>query len=364
MSKQSSASAQADARSQTLLARALARCNDARPPVWFMRQAGRYHSHYQRLRAAHEFMQLCKQPRLAAEVTLGPIEEFGFDAAILFSDLLFPLEAMGMGLRYLPGPQLDWHLSQAQDLARLQGGAQGAQRLAFQAEALAQLRPRLPEGCALIGFVGGPFTLYAYAVAGSHEGFEAGVLPGLANGLYLGFTERLRELLAANMALQAEAGADCVAIFDTAAGTLGPEQFARLVTPSVIDVVRLFRARCPKTPVIYYSRDTGPAHWAAMRAADVQADVQCLGIDWRHDLVETLRAQRDRWSVQGNIDPQWLLLPAAELEARLRALFGRLLQQPAALRAGWVCGLGHGVLPQTPAANVKLALRIQHEMFA
>lgn len=345
--------------SERLLCRALMRDNRGRPPVWFMRQAGRYHHHYQQLRARHEFMQLCKQPQLAAEVTLGPIEDFGFDAAILFSDLLFPLEAMGMGLRYAPGPLLDWHLSQPTDLARLHGGARPAQQLAFQAEALALLRRRLPDECALIGFVGGPFTLYAYAVAGSHEGFASGSLVGLEDGLYSGFTDRLRELLAANMVLQAQAGADCVAIFDTAAGTLNPEQFATLAAAPVLEVVRLFRARCPDTPVIYYSRDTGPRHWAALR----RADLQCLGIDWRHDLVETLRAESGRWSVQGNIDPQWLLLPAEQLESRLRVWFGRLLEAPRALLAGWVCGLGHGVLQQTPEANVRLVLRVQREMF-
>src|SRR5450755_5027608 len=101
-----------------------------------MRQAGRYHRHYQALRARHDFIALCKQPLLAAEVTMGPIEEFGFDAAILFSDLLFPLEALGMGLRYEPGPKLDWHLRTTADLARLRGGAARAQHMAFQAEAL------------------------------------------------------------------------------------------------------------------------------------------------------------------------------------------------------------------------------------
>src|SRR5580698_2621951 len=109
--------------SDTLLQHALARRNTRRPPVWFMRQAGRYHSHYQKLRAQHEFIELCKNPELAVEVTMGPIEDFGFDAAILFSDLLFPLEAMGMGLRYAPGPMLDWHLREISDLARLRGGA-------------------------------------------------------------------------------------------------------------------------------------------------------------------------------------------------------------------------------------------------
>jgi uroporphyrinogen decarboxylase len=342
-----------------LLQRAIARRNAGRPPVWFMRQAGRYHRHYQRLRARHDFMQLCKQPQLALEVTLGPIEDFGFDAAILFSDLLFPLEAMGMGLRYEPGPKLDWYLRHTGDLARLQGGAARATHMSFQAEAIALLRTRLPADCSLIGFVGGPFTLYAYAVAGSHEGFARDGIAGLDDGLYSGFNQRLCELLAANMALQAEAGADCVAIFDTAAGTLEPGQFARLVVPALAAVVQQFRARCPHTPLIYYSRDTGPKHWAALRAIDLQ----CLGIDWRHDLPEALLGQSDRWGVQGNIDPQWLLLPAAELETRLRALFAAVLALPPAQRAAWVCGLGHGVLQQTPEDNVRLVLKVQREMF-
>jgi uroporphyrinogen decarboxylase len=345
---------------ESLLQQALARRNRGRPPVWFMRQAGRYHRHYQRLRTRHDFMDLCKRPELAVEVTLGPIEDFGFDAAILFSDLLFPLEAMGMGLHYEPGPKLDWHLRSTADLARLRGGAARAVHMSFQAEAIARLRARLPTDCSLIGFVGGPFTLYAYAVAGSHEGFARDGIAGLDNGLYAGFTERLRELLAANMALQAEAGADCVAIFDTAAGTLEPEQFARLAVPALAAVVQQFRARCPDTPLIYYSRDTGPAHWAALR----DIDLQCLGIDWRHDLDETLLAHGDHWSVQGNIDPQWLLLPPEELEARLRAVFASVRALPAANRAAWVCGLGHGVLQHTPEDNVRLLLKLQREMFA
>jgi len=125
-------------------------------------------------------------------------------------------------------------------------------------------------------------------------------------------------------------------------------------------VVTLFRARCPRTPLIYYSRDTGPAHWAALR----DIDLQCLGVDWHHDLTEVLREQSGHISVQGNIDPEWLLLPAQELEPRLRAEFTRVQQLPAALRAAWVCGLGHGVLQQTPEDNVRLVLAVQREMFA
>jgi uroporphyrinogen decarboxylase len=344
----------------SLLQQALAGTNSGRPPVWFMRQAGRYHHHYQQLRKRHEFIELCKRPELAVEVTLGPIRDFNFDAAILFSDLLFPLEAMGMGLSYEPGPKLEWHLRGAADVRRLRGGAERAAHMSFQAEAIMQLRSQLSSDKSLIGFVGGPFTLYAYAVAGSHEGFARDGLVGLDNGLFAGFNDALRDLLAGNMVLQARAGADCIAIFDTAAGTLAPERFAELAVPALAGVMREFRRRCPDTPVIYYSRDTGPAHWQALRSLDLQ----CLGVDWHHDLAHTLETQSEYWSVQGNIDPQWLLLPASELEGRLRALFTRVRQLPAPLRSAWICGLGHGVLQSTPEENVRLALKVQREMFA
>jgi uroporphyrinogen decarboxylase len=346
--------------SEALLLAALARRNARRPPVWFMRQAGRYHRHYQTLRARHEFMALCKEPQLAAAVTMGPIEEFGFDAAILFSDLLFPLEALGMGLRYEPGPKLDWYLRSASDLPRLRARDQALPHLEFQADAIRVLRPRLGAERALIGFVGGPFTLYAYAVAGSHEGFTRQGLLGLEEGLYEGFCERLLDLLADNMVLQAQAGADCLALFDTAAGSLDPARFARHAVQPLSRVVARFRASCPHTPLIYYSRDTGPEHWRALEALDLQ----CLGVDWRHELADTLRAQTPRWCLQGNLDPEWLLLPATELEARVRAVFARVAALPAAARAAWVCGLGHGVLPQTPESNVRLVLKVQREMFA
>lgn len=345
---------------ETLLSAALARHNPGRPPVWFMRQAGRYHRHYQALRARHDFIALCKQPALAAEVTMGPIEDFGFDAAILFSDLLFPLEAMGMGLRYEPGPKLDWYLRSTADLPRLRGGLAAAADMEFQAEAIRVLRPRLGKERALIGFVGGPFTLYAYAVAGSHEGFTRQGLLGLDDGLYSGFCERLLELLAGNMVLQARAGADCVALFDTAAGALDAARFANHAVKPLAQVIARFRESCPHTPLIYYSRDTGPDHWRALEPLDLQ----CLGVDWRHNLAATLSAQTPRWCVQGNLDPEWLRLPEADLEQRVRAVFTQVAALPAAARAAWVCGLGHGVLQHTPEANVRRVLQIQREMFS
>jgi uroporphyrinogen decarboxylase len=149
-------------------------------------------------------------------------------------------------------------------------------------------------------------------------------------------------------------------VFDTAAGSLDAAQFARHAAAALGRVVARFRESCPRTPLIYYSRDTGPAHWRALDALDLQ----CLGIDWRHDLAATLAAETPRWCLQGNLDPEWLLLPPAELEPRVRAVFARVRSLPAAARAAWVCGLGHGVLPGTPEGNVRLVLDIQKEVFA
>ncbi|MEO7775851.1 MAG: uroporphyrinogen decarboxylase family protein [Steroidobacteraceae bacterium] len=337
---------------------ALAGRNTGRPPVWFMRQAGRYHAHYQSLKRHFDFMQLCKQPELAAETAMGPVHDFNFDAAILFSDLLFPLEVLGMGLTYDPGPKLAWRVKTKQDLAKLTGGAERAAGLAFQSQALTLTRRRLRGDKGLIGFVGGPFTLYVYAVAGSHEAAKDAI-PGLESGLFAGFNDKLLDLLAANMAAQAGAGADCVALFDTAAGELTPEQYARHVVPAMRTLFAKFRALAPDTPVIYYSRGTGPEHWDALAGLPIA----CLGVDWRHDISDVLKRYRDRYAIQGNVDPDWMLLPASELEPRLRAWFAPLVKLEPHLRARWICGLGHGVLQKTPEANVRLFMRLQREIF-
>ena len=291
--------------------------NTGRPPVWFMRQAGRYHSHYQGLKAGHSFMEMCKDPRLACEVTMGPIRDFGFDAAILFSDLLFPLEAMGMGLEYSPGPRLGWHLKSRQDLARLKGGAASAAHMSFQEEALRLLTVKLDPSKGLIGFVGGPLTLYSYAVCGGHSGDLEDARQGFHDGRYHGFLERLHDLLVANMSLQARGGAKAIAVFDTSAGEFTPAEYAAFGVPELKRIFADFKSKHPSIPIIYYSRDTGPSEWALLRGTGIE----CLGVDWRHDLAKTLKDWTPHFAVQGNIDPEWLHLPAQELEKRLRAVF-------------------------------------------
>jgi uroporphyrinogen decarboxylase len=341
--------------------RALRKENPGRPPVWLMRQAGRYHAHYQALRREHSFIDLCKKPEVACEATLGPIRDFGFDAAILFSDLLFPLEAMGMGLTYEEGPKLAWHLRKPADLARLGGGAALAGQLEFQAEALRLIRRALPPEKGLLGFVGGPMTLFYYAAEGSHQGSLGNAREGLEDGRFDGFLERLLDLLAANMALQAGAGADTVAVLDTCAGEVDAETYARRIVPSLAALLERFRALRPGTPVVYYSRGTGPAHWRALEGLPIAG----IGIDWRHDLAGVLREHGGRWAIQGNVDPEWIRdLPAVELETRVRGVFERVRALPAECRRGWICGLGHGVLPKTPEENVRLFVRLAHEILA
>jgi uroporphyrinogen decarboxylase len=320
-----------------------------------MRQAGRYHKHYQGLRARHTFMELCKVPELACEVTLGPVEDFGFDAAILFSDLLFPLEALGMGLRYDEGPVLDWHLSSPGDVTRLKESPAGF--FDFQGQALRLVRQRLSPEKGLIGFVGAPLTLFVYAVAGTHlKG-----APSLDDGRFEGFCERLLPVVLEEMVVQAKAGADVIAVFDTAAGEVDPALYRTRVVPWLAALLESFARRAPGVPVTYYSKGTGPEHWRGLE----RLPIDCLGVDWRHDLGRVLEDWGGRFAIQGNVDPSWLReLGADELETRLRGVFAGVKGLPARARQGWVCGLGHGVLPGTPEENVRLFLRVQHEVFS
>ncbi len=338
----------------------VARQNSLRPPVWFMRQAGRYHAHYQALRQKYSFMDICKLPEIACEATMGPIRDFDFDAAILFSDLLFPLETMGMGLTYTDtGPQLGWHLNQVSDLKKLKGGGQLVETLAFQGEALKLIRKELSPDKGLLGFVGGPLTLFCYAVEGSHKGDLKSSRQGLKDGRFEGFFEKLLDLLAENMVLQAQSGADVVAVLDTCAGEFEPSLFKTDVVPYLDILFKKFKEKAPQTPIVYYSKGTGPEHWKALQGLPISG----LGIDWHHDITKVLTNWSGEYAIQGNIDPSWLFLEPAELELRLRKIFLAVKALPAEMRKGWVCGLGHGVLPKTPEQNVRLFLALQKEIF-
>ena len=197
------------------------------PPIWFMRQAGRYHSHYRKLKEKYSFLELCKKPELAAEVALGPVKEFGFDVSILFSDLLFPLEALGMNLEYAPGPKLSFNIQNINQINNLLPIEEAISKLEFQKSALQLTREILPKDVSLIGFIGGPWTLFTYAAEGKHDGNLkfAKSHPILVEAFY----EKIIPLLKKNITLQMEGGAEIVMIFDTAAGELDFHSFHKYV---------------------------------------------------------------------------------------------------------------------------------------
>lgn len=328
-----------------------------RVPVWFMRQAGRYHDHYQNLKKTYDFMQLCKEPKLACEVTMGPIEEFDFDAAILFSDLLFPLEQLGMDLIYNPGPKLGYKLETVKDLEKLNKNAD-QNFFDFQAGACTLLKETLPADKTLLGFVGAPFTLYAYAVEGAHAGSLVSSKTGLYDGRFEGFMEYLLPNVLHEMKIQAEAGADAVCIFDTAVGELTVKDYKNIVLPKLRFLTKEFKASYPDKKIIYYSRNTHANHLREIQ--DENIDV--LGVDWRHDISEILNEFSKDYYIQGNIDPCWLHLPWNELEKHLGDFFADMQSKNADM-SKWICGLGHGVLQFTPQENVKKAIEYIHKNY-
>ena len=327
-------------------------------PVWFMRQAGRYHRHYQNIRKQHDFISMCKTPSLARDITLGPIEEFGFDAAILFSDLLFPLEQLGMGLDYTPGPTLNFHLKSHRDLEKLQELEPSKDFYRFQGEALTLLKDSLPSRTTLLGFVGAPFTLYVYAVEGGHKGNLIDAKKGFYDGRMDGFGERILPLLLEEMTVQAEGGAEAVCIFDTAAGEISLEEYKRFVLPPLRQLARAFRRQYPKIKLIYYSKHTHMSYLQAIECSDLDV----LGVDWRIHLTEALMTLGSNYMIQGNLDPAYLFLPWEHLESHWDKLWKSVLSSGVSPDR-WICGLGHGVLPKTPEENVAKSIKHIHDHF-
>lgn len=333
--------------------------NEERPPIWFMRQAGRYHSHYQNLKKSHSFIELCKIPELAAEVALGPVEDFGFDAAILFSDLLFPLEAMGMGLAYEPGPKLSFLIKTPGDCNKLSGDTSVCEKLVFQKEALKILKEKLSLDKGIIGFVGAPLTLFTYAVEGSHLGKLSSTKQGLFDGRYEIFCEKLIPILAENMYLQAEGGADVIVLFDTAAGEFSLLELKNFALPMLKKLLEIFHGKKPNFPVIYYSKGTNIFYFELLQ----QLSIVGIGLDWRTPMEEVLKKWGSQMACQGNFDPELLFLPKEILAKKIREYFKPILDLPKEKRKGYICGLGHGVLPETPEENVRLFVQIAKEVF-
>ncbi len=323
---------------------ALNRISQAVPPIWFMRQAGRYHEHYQALSKEHGFTKLCKTPDLAAEVALGPIDDFDFDVSILFSDILFILSALGMGLEYTSeGPKLEFSLD-TKTISRLDSSQNAIERLTFQAEALKKTRQRLPDNKSLIGFNGGLWSLFTYAVEGTHKGSLIKTKSSM--DLFHPFMELLLPVLIENTRQQLEAGAEIVMMFDTAAGELSPALYHSLVVPYLEKLVSCF----PKK-IGLYTKGTTPAHYQhPLFEADILAG---LGVDHRWSAADL--AGLPTGFSQGNFDQTLLFLPKDEFLSHLHSYLDKIYENGPP--PGWVSGLGHGVLPKTPTENVRLFVK-------
>jgi uroporphyrinogen decarboxylase len=317
---------------------ALARRPLARPPVWLMRQAGRYLPEYQEVRRkAGGFLAMATDPELAAEVTLQPVRRFDVDAAILFSDILVPLAAMGMPLRFDEGlgPVMPEALDSAERIRALRP-LEPAETLGYVGDALRLVREGLGHDKTLLGFCGAPYTLACYAVQGGHAKSHARLrtLMHREAPLFDELLGTLADAVSAHLLYQLESGADAVVLFDTWAGTLSREDYLERVLPFTQ------RALAPvlgKAPVMAFVLDGGH-----VLDAVVDTGVDAVAIDWRADLVSVLDQYGDRVAVQGNLDPGVLLARPDEVFRRTRALLERVAGRP-----GHVLALGHGVMKET-----------------
>jgi uroporphyrinogen decarboxylase len=337
-------------------AAALAGREQFTPPIWFMRQAGRYQRAYQALRRRHSFEALCREPDLSARVALSSIEDFDFDAAILFSDLLFPLEALGFGLRYDDsGPHITGRLTR-ETLGRLRTVERAARALSFQAEAVTATRRELPADKGLIGFVGGPWTLFVYAMEGTHKGALGHAKTSM--DLYRRFSRVMTPLLIRAARAQLDAGADVVMVFDTAAGELTPADFQKYLAPDLAKLAGALPNRLG-----YYARGLHPAHFATGDA--VSAGVWAgHGFDWRWEMADVLTNPGRKGFVQGNFDPALLRLTGRPLGRAIETFLAPIVALPNRARRGWICGLGHGVLPGTPEESVRAFVKIVRRRLA
>jgi len=331
-----------------------------RTPVWMMRQAGRYLPQYQAVRSKVSFLELCKTPELACEVTLQPIDEFGFDAAILFSDILIPLEAMGLGLEFTDhGPALPDPVANRADVDRLVV-PDPEDTMPFVMEAVRQIRKGLGGRVPLIGFAGAPFTLATYSIEGGGSKSYAktkGMMfsdPSTMHAL-LG---KLAECCATYLEAQVAAGAQAVQLFDSWAGILSPRDFRDFALGYAKRVFELLKAsptwqRTGGVPIIYFVNGCAPyLEDIGTSGADV------IGIDWRISLATARKRLGPGLAVQGNMDPTCLFLPPEGIRERVGEVLGE------AGDTGHVFNLGHGVLPMTNPEHVRAMVQAVRELSA
>ncbi len=317
------------------------------PPIWFMRQAGRYHSHYREFKKKYSFEELCKNPELSAGVACGPIDEFDFDVAILFSDILFILEGLGLSLKFDPGPLFSEEINN-NNVHKFTDIEKAINHLEFQKKAIQLTRGKLPNHKSLIGFVGGPYTLLKYAIGKNNKAI-------LQNDSFeIDFLKNtLVPLLIKNIELQLQAGAEIVMIFDSGLSDIDPVDFENIYLEILKNISEKFNNK-----VGYYAKGLTNNFFTSL----IKLNFSGLGCDSTNDL-GMLLTKKNKGFIQGNFDESKMLLNKNDLKNELSKYCDSLLKLNIDERAGWICGLGHGINKDTPEENVHLFIETIRKNF-
>ncbi|MDP7033149.1 MAG: uroporphyrinogen decarboxylase [Planctomycetota bacterium] len=335
-----------------LLLRALERQSVPRTPVWMMRQAGRCLPSYRKLRADRSFLQLCKNPELATEVTLLPVQELRVDAAILFADILLPLEGMGIGFHFdeTQGPVFERPIQTARDIQSIRV-PDPTEATGYVGDAIRSIQATLAGSLPLIGFCGAPFTLAAYAIEGktSRSFDRARAFMHAQPDAFSQLVDKMCRTMGLYLESQIEAGVHAVQIFDSWAGWLTPDDFRRYAFEPVEQILEKIGSR---TPSIYFAHGASP-YLDILQKSSATA----LGIDWRISLNHARNLFGDRYALQGNLDPARLVGASPEsIREGVRQTLTDYGPGP-----GHIFNLGHGIHPTTPAENARIAVEAVRE---
>jgi uroporphyrinogen decarboxylase len=322
-----------------------------RTPVWFLRQAGRYMQEYRDVRKHHTLVEICKMPELAAEVTITAAEKLGVDAAIIFADLLLPLEPMGLDFEFQAGegPVVHRPVRTVEDVHALR--TDRASELGYVARAIEKVAAHFGDRLGIIGFCGAPYTLASYMIegGGSRNYIQTKKLMYGTTNAWSSLLDKLVAVLTEYCHQQVQAGADVIQIFDSWVGSLSLSDYRAYAFEASKRLVRAVQAM--GVPVIYFGVETaGLLEQMAQTGADV------IGLDWRQPLDEGWRVVGHGHAVQGNLDPITLFAPLDVLEQRVKEIL-----RAANGRPGHIFNLGHGIVPETPVENVQAVVRMVRE---
>jgi uroporphyrinogen decarboxylase len=325
-----------------------------RTPVWFMRQAGRYMAEYRAVRKQHSLIEICKNPRLAAEVTITAAEILGVDAAIIFADLLLPLEVMDLPFHFASGegPIVENPIKNKEDVDRL--STENASDLGYVSEAVKLVCQHFGSKLPVIGFCGAPFTLASYMIegCGSRNYLQTKKMMYSSPKVWDELLRKLVSVTSEYALEQVRAGADVIQVFDSWVGCLSVEDYRQYVLPRTTELIQ--KIKKSGVPVIYFGTET-----ATLLKSMKQTGADVIGLDWRIPLDEGWQSLGMQGSVQGNLDPVLLFAEWKEIKSRAEDILKRAQGRP-----GHIFNLGHGILPETPVENVKALAEFVQEYSA